>query len=126
MSPEIVEKHQVAGLDERERGFNRQAELEQVNGQFRAILRYETTTVVTEGQDSTTSALLDLIRLLQARGYTQLRSQLSFRGNTYVGTFGGWIEHPDAPRSFRAGAARVHRLWGKLLGWLNRSKTVSD
>jgi hypothetical protein len=130
MSPEIVEKYQVAGLDERERGFNRQAELERVKGQFRTTLRYETTTVVTEAQETTSIALLELIRLLQARGYTQLRSQLSFRGNTYLGTFGNWIEHPDAQRNLRTGAASVRRLWcrlvGKVLGWFSKNKTVSD
>ena len=47
MSDHIQEKHQLAGLDTRERGFSRPVVFEQADGGYQAILRYETTRVVT-------------------------------------------------------------------------------
>jgi hypothetical protein len=120
----IVEKYQVAGLDERERGFNRLVELEQVAGQYRARFQYETTIVITEAQDSSGRALLDLIRLLQDRGYTQLRSQLSFRGSSYLGTVEPWTEHPDRVAK-DGGPENLGRVWAKITGWLSRARTAS-
>src|SRR5574341_673341 len=108
----MVEKHQVAGLDERSRGFNRLVEVEQREGAYRASLRYESTVVVGEGGDTTAAALRELIGRLQARGYTQLRSRLSFNGAHYLGSQESWIEYPDPerepPPSFNP------------LGWLRR------
>jgi hypothetical protein len=53
-----------------------------------------------------------LIRLLQDRGYTQLRSRLTFRGECYLGDQEMWTEHPDP-----AGCRPTHR---RLLPWLAR------
>lgn len=120
-----VEKYQVSGLDERERGFNRLVEVERINERYRARFQYETTMLLTEARDSTGSALLDLIRLLQGRGYTQLRSQLSFRGDTYLGTVEGWLEHPDSPTAEHRGAGALRRVWSKMTAWLTRTPSVS-
>ncbi|MBI4401834.1 MAG: hypothetical protein HY581_09410 [Nitrospirae bacterium] len=98
MPNEVIEKHQLAGLDERERGFNRLVELDRCEGGYRAALRYEAAVVRTEGCETAADALSELIRLLQAQGYTQLRSQLSFRGNVYLGSQEAWIEYPDPER----------------------------
>jgi hypothetical protein len=93
--PEIAEKYQIAGLDERERGFNRLAELERIEGRYRARWNYEEAVVSTAAYEATSDALEELIRLLQARGYTQLRTRLCFRGESYLGTQEIWVEHQD-------------------------------
>ena len=98
MLDDVVEKHQVAGLDDRARGFTRLAEVGRLEGTYRALLRYETAIVVTDGVETKPAALQELIRLLQVRGYTQLRSQLSFNGDTYLGNREPWIEYPDPER----------------------------
>jgi hypothetical protein len=121
----VVEKYQLAGLDERERGFNRLVEVERVNELYRARFQYETTMLMAEARDSTGSALSDLIRLLQGRGYTQLRSQLSFRGGTYLGTVEGWLEHPDLQMAQHREAGTLRRLWSKMTAWLTRTPSVS-
>lgn len=107
----IVEKHQVAGLDERERGFNRLIEIGQVEGGYQASLRYERTLVMTGLYETQAAALDELIVSLHERGYTQLRSRLSFRGSDYFGSQELWIEYPDP---VQAGQARG------LRGWLGR------
>ena len=93
--PEIAEKYQIAGLDERERGFNRLAEVERSEGRYRALWHYEKAEVMTSPHETATDALDELIGLLQARGYTQLRTRVCFRGDSYLGTQEMWIEHED-------------------------------
>ena len=39
MSDQVQEKHQLAGLDERERGFSRPVVYQQADGGYQAILR---------------------------------------------------------------------------------------
>ena len=93
-----TEKHQLAGVDGRERGFSRPVAFEQTDGGYQAILRYETTRVATTPHDTLGAALEELIRMLQGQGYSQLRSQLSVREGTYLGSREPWIEYPDPAR----------------------------
>jgi hypothetical protein len=95
METEIAEKYQIAGLDERERGFNRLAELKRIEGRYRAFWQYERAVVTTAAYERASDALDELIRLLQARGYTQLRTRVCFRGESYLGTQEMWVEHDD-------------------------------
>lgn len=98
MSDQMQEKHQLAGFDSRERGFSRPVVFEQTDGGYHAILRYETTHVVSTSQQTPGAALEELIRMLQGQGYLQLRSQLNFRNGTYLGSQEPWIEYPDPER----------------------------
>ena len=98
MSDQTQEKHQLAGVDTRERGFSRPVVFEQAEGGYQAILRYETTRVATIAQDTPGAALAELIRTLQGQGYSQLRSQLSVREGAYLGSQEPWIEYPDPER----------------------------
>ena len=93
-----TEKHQLAAVDGRERGFSRPVVFEQTDGGYQAILRYETTRVATTPHDTLGAALEELIRMLQGQGYSQLRSQLSVREGTYLGSREPWIEYPDPAR----------------------------
>ncbi len=98
MSEQTQEKHQLAGIDTRERGFSRPVVFERTDGGYQAILQYETTRVVTMAQDTPGAALAELIRTLQGQGYSQLRSQLSVRKGAYLGSQEPWIEYPDPER----------------------------
>jgi hypothetical protein len=108
----IAEKHQVAGLDERERGFNRLVEISLAEGSYQANLRYEAILVMTGRCETQGAALDELIRLLHERGYRQLRSQRSFLDDRYLGSQEQWIEYPDPEPS-----AGRHR---GMSGWLAR------
>ena len=112
MLDEVIEKHQVAGLDDRARGFTRLVEVARSEGGYRASLRYETTMVVTGGTETKLAAVQEVIHLLQIRGFTQLRSQLSFSGSTYLGSQEPWIEYLDPERP-------PEPTWG-LFGWIRR------
>ena len=116
MARTIIEKYQLAGLDEHERGFNRVVELERADGMCRAVLHYETTRLATSDCATPIEALVELIRLLHVRGFQQLRSQLSFREHTYFGSREPWIEYPDPERSVRSSGT----LLARLFGWLRR------
>jgi len=115
---EALDKHRLAGLDNRERGFSRPVEFERAGERYRAILRYESTCVITEPHSSQDAALLVLIQTLHAQGYRQLRTQLSFRNGTYLGSQELWVEYPDPPQSDQ------HRsgLLGQILSWFGFQK----
>lgn len=90
-----LDKHQLAGLDNRERGFSRPVEFERVGEGYRAILRYETVRVTTETCPTQDEALTSLIHTLHAQGYRQLKTQMSFRNGVYLGSQELWMEYPD-------------------------------
>ena len=117
---DVVEKHQVAGLDEKERGFNRQVDVERIDEGYRAILRYEQTVVETASCDTSLQTLDELVRMLRERGYTQLRSRLSFKGAAYLGTQEPWIEYPDpnAPSNYEAGIP--DEQLARRTGWISK------
>lgn len=96
MSRELVAKHQLSGVDERERGFSRQVTIELVDGRYLASLKYEKTFVATDGSGDEISALAMLVEQLQSQGYGQLQTQRSFSGETYLGTQEACIEYPDS------------------------------
>ena len=120
MGKVIVEKHQVAGLDGKERGFNRQIDVERVEGGYRAVLRYEQTLIETKACETSVHTVDELVRMLRGRGYTQLRSRLNFKGASYLGTQEPWIEYPDlnAPPDYGAGIP-IEQL-ARRTGWIGR------
>jgi hypothetical protein len=115
MSDQAQEKHQLAGFDARERGFSRPIVFEQADGGYQAILRYETTRVVTTTQATSGGALDELIRMLQGQGYSQLRTQLSVREGTYLGSQEPWIEYPDPARATEQEGGWLKRLFRSFL-----------
>ena len=112
-----TEKHQLAGFDTRERGFSRPVVFEAADGRYQAILRYETTHVVTIAHVTPGAALEELIRTLQGQGYSQLRSQLNVRDGAYLGSQEPWIEYPDPVRQ----PETPDGLIGKFFSWFSRS-----
>jgi hypothetical protein len=115
MSDQAQEKHQLAGLDTRERGFSRPVVFEKSDGKYQAILRYETTRVVTTAYDTPGAALEELIRMLQGQGYSQLRSQLSVREGAYLGSQEPWIEYPDPACGTEQEGGWLKRLFRSFL-----------
>lgn len=115
MSDQEQEKHQLAGFDARERGFSRPVVFEQVDGGYQAILRYETMRVVTTTHVTPGAALEELIRMLQGQGYSQLRSQLSIREGTYLGSQEPWIEYPAPARGTEQKGGWLKRLCRSFL-----------
>ena len=90
-----LDKHQLAGLDARERGFSRPVVFQRVEEGYRAILRYETVLCEVGPYPTQDEALRTLIQKLQSDGYRQLRSQMSFCNGVYLGSQELWVEYPD-------------------------------
>ena len=110
-----LDKYQLSGLDNRERGFSRPVEFERVGEGYRALLRYETVRVTTETHPTQDEALRSLIQTLQAQGYRQLKTQMTFRNDVYLGSQELWVEYPDEQSKPEVG------LLGLLKKWLGRS-----
>ena|SRR2546423_13765203 len=114
MANEAREKHLLAGLDERARGFTRLVSVEQQAETVRALFQYETHLVVSADAGSPAAALADLARRLHERGYTQLRSRLTFAEGTYLGSQEQWVEYadPDRPPEAEGEFFRLmRRIW---------------
>jgi hypothetical protein len=119
MQKEIVEKYQIAGLDERLRGFSRLLEMEALGERRRAVFRYEQILVETPACETSREALDDIVRLLRERGYSQLRVRLDFRGDTYLGTQEPWLDYPD-PEGTGPAHAQVSEQLARRSGWIRR------
>lgn len=117
MGEASLDKHQLAGLDHRERGFSRPVEFEQTGDRFCAILRYETIRINTERHPSQDAALIALIQTLHTQGYRQLRTQVSYRNGIYLGSQEMWVEYPDP-----APPPKPERLLSKIAGWFRPSR----
>lgn len=111
----LVERHEVAGLDDRDRGFSRMAELHAEDHGYRSWLRYEGIVVTSQPSDSPRGAVSQLVAALHAKGYTQLRTRLSFKGEEYLGSQEPWVEYPDPPP--KRVATRFGDWLRRLLGW---------
>ena len=109
-----LDRHQLAGLDLKERGFNRPIELERVGERYRAVLRYEALRVATDPCSTQDEALSLLIHILQAKGYRQLRTQRSFHNGVYLGSQELWIEYPDPPQVEQKASGWVGKLFERL------------
>lgn len=120
MASDIVEQHQIAGLDEKERGFNRQIDVERIEEGYRAILRYEQTLVETVACETPVQSVEELVRLLRDRRYTQLRSRLNFKGMTYLGTQEPWIEYPDPYTPAESSERTAHEQLARRTGWIGK------
>ncbi len=95
MQKNPVEKHEIAGIDDRERGFNRQVLIHGESQKFLATLRYEQVQLTSPLKESAETALQQIIQQLHDTGYRQVRSRLSFRGEQYFGNQELWVEYPD-------------------------------
>ncbi len=91
----LTNVYHIAGLDDRDRGFNRQAQVIGQGEVYRASLRYEALQINVDVVPTEEEALQRLIQVLQDRGYTQLRTQRIFQGEQYLGNQELWVEYPD-------------------------------
>lgn len=98
MPQEAPDKYQLAGLDDRERGFSRPIDFEIEGEAYRAVLRYESRRLSGAATPTQDAALLDLIQMLHHAGYRQLKTQRSFHNGVYLGSQELWVEHPDPPQ----------------------------
>ena len=94
-SSSITNVYHIAGIDDRERGFNRQAQVIRQGAAYQARLRYESLKIEIELVDTEEEALQRLIHVLQERDYTQLRTQRIFQGEQYLGNQELWVDYPD-------------------------------
>ena len=116
MSPQpSTNKYQIAGLDDLERGFNRQVEIKILDEHYQAIFRYEKLLMTTDLHETESAALLNLIHQLHQKGYTQLRSRIHFRGELYLGNQEIWDEHPDPERTGKL-SRFLHVILNKFRG----------
>ena len=117
----IRNTYQLSGVDDQQRGFTRQVEVSSNEGFYHAVLRYEKLKVACEPCGDEEATLRELIRRLQGQGFTQLRTQLIFRGSHYLGTQAMWVDYPDQDLSTATMSKLLHWM-GRLFGFSSREK----
>ena len=120
MTQKGLDKHQLSGLDDRERGFSRPIELERGGDGYRAVLRYESLKIESDLHHTQDAALLTLIQTLHVRGYRQLKTQMSFRDGAYLGSQELWVEYPDPPMDVAGSTGLI----AKVLSWFGTRATT--
>jgi len=103
--------YHIAGVDDRERGFNRQAQVIMEGAAYRSRLRYETLQIEVESVITEEEALQRLIHSLQKRGYSQLRTQHIFQGEQYLGNQELWVDYPDPELPEAQRVFWLTRIW---------------
>lgn len=114
--PHKANIYHVAGLDDRERGFNRHVHVTPCEGGFQARLRYELLQIEVDPVPIEDQALQRLVHVLQERGYRQLRTQRIFIGDQYLGNQELWVEYPDPESSLDTGktwSAWLRKFFGR-------------
>ena len=110
-----MNKYQIAGYDNLERGFSRDIEIHSHNEEFFATFQYEKFLLKAEPHPSEQAALATLITQLHEHGYSQLRSRIHFRGEHYLGNQEIWEDHPDPEQSnwWARWREAFLRIWNK-------------
>ena len=111
-----VHIYHVAGLDDRDRGFNRQIHVIPCNEGFQAKLRYESLRIDVDPVPTEDQVLHRLIHVLHDKGYRQLRTQCIFMGEQYLGSQELWVEYPDPESSLdteKTWSAWLRQVFGR-------------
>jgi hypothetical protein len=90
-----IEIHQIEGLDDRRRGFNRHVDVQRTENGYLASFEYEGVTTTTAPHPTIKESMGDLVAILQKKGFKTLRSRLNFRGRRYLAEREPWTTHPD-------------------------------
>jgi hypothetical protein len=114
MGQDSLDRHQLAGVDARERGFSRPVEFERTEEGYCAILRYESIRVATSRFPTQEDALRTMVQTLQTQGYRQLRTQRSYRKGVYLGSQEPWVEYPDESQPEPGSPGFIARLLSRF------------
>ncbi len=90
-----IEAHQLEGLDNRKRVFNRHVDLRRSEKRYVSTFHYEGQSFSSKPQPTIKEALADLIQRLHQSGFSQLRSRINFRGKRYLAEREPWTSYND-------------------------------
>lgn len=91
-----IETHQLEGLDDRRRVFNRHAEIGRTEDGYVASFYYEGQFFSSDSIRTIKEAMGQLVLRLQQSGFSRLRSRLNFRGQRYLAEREPWVDYGDA------------------------------
>ncbi|HET8720727.1 MAG TPA: hypothetical protein VFM24_01785 [Nitrospira sp.] len=91
----LIEKHQLEGVDPSDRYFNRAVLVNRTSSGYAAKVMYEALTVESQSHPTIADAVSELVRKLQALGFTRLRTRANFKGSRYLAEKETWIDYPD-------------------------------
>lgn len=93
--PMRLEVHQLEGLDDRRRVFNRHVDLHRMENGYVANFYYEGQSYSSDPQPTMKKALGQLVERLHPLGFKALRSRLNFQGRRYLAEREPWVDYPN-------------------------------
>lgn len=91
-----LEVHQLEGLDDRRRVFNRHVDLYRMENGYVANFYYEGQLYSSDPQPTMKEALGQLVGRLHPSGFKALRSRLNFQEQRYLAEREPWVDYPNA------------------------------
>jgi hypothetical protein len=88
---EPAEIHQMEGFDSRNRMFNRNVFIYKKERSFSAHFRYEELFLESPHFATSTEAINELVKIVQKKGFSRLRTRLNFKGKKYLTELEPWI-----------------------------------
>jgi hypothetical protein len=99
ITPKRIEIHQIEGLDEHLRGFNRHVDILRSDEGYLSNFNYEGTFLSGGPKPTIRESIDDLVRRLREAGYSRLRSRINFRGKRYLAEGEPWVNYDYAEES---------------------------
>lgn len=94
-----LEVHQLEGLDDRRRVFNRHVDLYRMGNGYVSNFYYEGQLYSSDPQPTMKEALGQLVGRLHPFGFKALRSRLNFERQRYLAEREPWVDYPDATQT---------------------------
>lgn len=91
-----IEIHQIEGMDEHLRVFNRHVDILRSDEGYLANFNYEGTFLSGGPKPTIRESLDDLVRRMRETGYSGLRSRINFRGKRYLAEAEPWVNYDYA------------------------------
>lgn len=93
--PQAVEIHQLEGFDPHGRSFNRNVQAYRLEKGFSTRFHYEDLRAESQTFYTIPEAVKDMVRVLQEKGFRNLRTRVNFKGKRYLAERRSWIDYPD-------------------------------
>lgn len=90
-----IERHQIEGLDERRRVFNRLVDILRVEKGYSSFFHYEGLTFEAKPFRTIEDTMRALVAQLHQTGFSGLRSRRNFRGKRYFAEREAWVNYDD-------------------------------
>jgi hypothetical protein len=89
---EAAEIHQMEGFDSRKRMFNRNIFVHKKDRNYSVQFTYEGLFLESPHFSTPAEAIKELVKTVQGKGFSRLRTRLNFKGKRYLTELEPWVD----------------------------------